>query len=67
MLVISDHWSNIALAFGTLLFIILVFKFSTGFMSAISILLGLVVGTVAASFMGKVDFSAVRDATIFIW
>jgi xanthine permease len=57
--------SNIALSFGTLLFILLVFKFSTGFMRAISILLGLVVGTVAATFMGKVDFSAVRDADYF--
>lgn len=57
--------SNIALSFGTLLFILLVFKFSTGFMRAISILLGLVVGTVVATFMGKVDFSAVRDAAYF--
>ncbi|MBO0588498.1 nucleobase:cation symporter-2 family protein [Sporosarcina sp. E16_8] len=57
--------SNLALSFGTLLFILLVFKFSTGFMRAISILLGLVVGTVAATFMGKVDFSAVRDADYF--
>ncbi|MEK5070864.1 nucleobase:cation symporter-2 family protein [Sporosarcina sp. FSL K6-1508] len=57
--------SNIALSFGTLLFILLVFKFSTGFMRAISILLGLGVGTVAATFMGKVDFSAVREASYF--
>ncbi|WP_179392647.1 nucleobase:cation symporter-2 family protein [Sporosarcina sp. JAI121] len=57
--------SNIALSFGTLLFILLVFKFSTGFMRAISILLGLLVGTVAATFMGKVDFSAVQDASYF--
>jgi len=57
--------SNIALSFGTLLFILLVFKFSTGFMRAISILLGLVVGTVVAAFMGKVDFSAVQDAAYF--
>ncbi|WP_411197874.1 nucleobase:cation symporter-2 family protein [Sporosarcina sp. ANT_H38] len=57
--------SNLALSFGTLVFILLVFKFSTGFFRAISILLGLVVGTVAATFMGKVDFSAVRDATYF--
>ena len=34
-------------------------------MRAISILLGLVVGTVAATFMGIVDFSAVRDAVVF--
>jgi xanthine permease len=57
--------SNLALSFGTLLFIILVFKFSTGFMRAISILLGLVVGTLGAVFMGKVDFSAVQDASYF--
>ncbi|MER2088996.1 MAG: nucleobase:cation symporter-2 family protein [Sporosarcina sp.] len=57
--------SNIALSFGTLLFILLVFKFSTGFMRAISILLGLLVGTIAATFMGKVDFSAVQDASYF--
>ncbi|WP_203246591.1 nucleobase:cation symporter-2 family protein [Sporosarcina beigongshangi] len=61
----SDFGSmaNVSLSFGTLLFIILVYKFSTGFMRAISILLGLVAGTVAATFMGMVDFTAVRDAS----
>ncbi|MFJ7933377.1 nucleobase:cation symporter-2 family protein [Sporosarcina sp. NPDC096371] len=63
----SDFGSmaNVALSFGTLLFIILVYKFSTGFMRAISILLGLVAGTVAATFMGMVDFTAVREASYF--
>ena len=63
----SDFGSmaNVALSFGTLLFIILVYKFSTGFMRAISILLGLVAGTFAATFMGMVDFSAVREASYF--
>ncbi len=56
--------TNITLAFGTLLFIILVYKFSTGFIRAISILLGLIAGTVAAAFMGLVDFAAVREASI---
>lgn len=61
----SDFGSmtNVALSFGTLLFIILVYKFSTGFMRAISILLGLVAGTVAATFMGMVDFTAVGEAS----
>jgi len=61
----SDFGSmaNVALSFGTLLFIILVYKFSTGFLRAISILLGLVAGTVAATFMGMVDFSAVGEAS----
>ncbi|HJV31061.1 MAG TPA: nucleobase:cation symporter-2 family protein [Bacillales bacterium] len=57
--------SNIALAFGTLLFIIVLYRFFTGFIRSISILLGLVAGTIAASFMGKVNFSAVADASWF--
>ncbi|KXH84175.1 nucleobase:cation symporter-2 family protein [Sporosarcina sp. HYO08] len=63
----SDFGSsaNIALSFGTLLFIILVYKFSSGFLRAISILLGLVAGTIAASFMGMVNFAAVGEASYF--
>ncbi|MED4206443.1 nucleobase:cation symporter-2 family protein [Neobacillus mesonae] len=57
--------SNIALAFGTLLFIIVLYRFFKGFIRAISILLGLIAGTVAAAFMGKVDFSSVNDASWF--
>ncbi|PSL40368.1 xanthine permease [Planomicrobium soli] len=63
----SDFGSmtNIALSFGTLLFIILVYRFATGFMRAISILLGLIAGTVAATIMGVVDFTAIKDASYF--
>ena len=57
--------SNIGLAFGTLLFIILLFRFSKGFIRAIAILLGLVAGTIVAYFMGLVDFSAVKEASWF--
>lgn len=57
--------SNILLAFGTLLFIVLLYRFSTGFIKAISILIGIVGGTIAATFMGKVDFSPVRDSDFF--
>ncbi|MFC3038667.1 nucleobase:cation symporter-2 family protein [Virgibacillus xinjiangensis] len=57
--------SNIALSFGTLLFIILMYRFSRGFIRSISILLGLVFGTAAAAFMGMVDFSAVGEASYF--
>ena len=57
--------SNIALAFGTLLFIILLFRFSKGFIRSISILIGLIAGTLAGFFMGKVDFSAVGEASWF--
>jgi len=61
----SDFGSltNVGLGFGTLLFILLLFRFSTGFMRAIAILVGLIVGTIAAVVMGIVDFTAVQDAS----
>ncbi|WP_085992862.1 nucleobase:cation symporter-2 family protein [Oceanobacillus senegalensis] len=63
----SDFGSaaNLLLGFGTLLFIILIYRFTTGFTRSISILLGLIVGTIVAVFMGKVDFSVVADASYF--
>ncbi|EIJ78610.1 uracil-xanthine permease [Bacillus methanolicus PB1] len=57
--------SNIALAFGTLLFIIAIYRFFTGFIRSISILLGLLAGTLVAFLMGKVDFTAVGEASWF--
>jgi xanthine permease len=57
--------SNISLAFGTLLFIILLYRFTQGFIRSISILIGLVAGTIGASVMGKVNFAAVGDASWF--
>lgn len=57
--------SNVTLAFVTLFFIVLLYRFSTGFVKSISILLGLVVGTILAIFMGKVDFTAVIEADFF--
>ncbi|MBP3038948.1 purine permease [Bacillaceae bacterium Marseille-Q3522] len=56
---------NIALAFATLLFIILLNRFAKGFIRSISILLGLVLGTIAGYFLGMVDFSPVADASYF--
>ncbi|GLO65513.1 MULTISPECIES: nucleobase:cation symporter-2 family protein [Oceanobacillus] len=63
----SDFGSlaNISLGFGTLLFIILMYRFTTGFLRSISILIGLAGGTIVASFMGRVDFTAVADASYF--
>lgn len=57
--------TNIGLAFGTLLFIIALFRFFKGFIRAIAILLGLAAGTIAAYFMGKVNFAAVSEASWF--
>ncbi|CEG24208.1 Uric acid permease PucK [Planococcus massiliensis] len=63
----SDFGSlqNIALSFGTLLVIVLIYKFATGFLKAISILLGIAAGTIAAIFMGIVDFAAISEASYF--
>jgi xanthine permease len=55
--------ANLALAFGTLLFIIILYRFFKGFVRSIAILLGLIAGTIVASFMGKVHLSAVADAS----
>lgn len=57
--------SNISLAFGTLVFIIVLFRFTKGFIRAISILLGIMAGTMIAAFMGKVHVGAVADASLF--
>lgn len=50
---------NVILAFTTMILIVLIYRFSTGFVRAIAILIGLVVGTVIAGFMGKVDFTKI--------
>ena len=57
--------TNLALAFGTLLLIILVYKFSTGFLRAIAILIGLLVGTLVAISLNMVDFTPVKEASYF--
>lgn len=57
--------SNIALSFGVLLFIIFLYRFFTGFIRSIAILIGMVAGTIMAALMGKVDFSAVSEASWF--
>ncbi|MEH7121198.1 nucleobase:cation symporter-2 family protein, partial [Neobacillus vireti] len=56
---------NLCLAFGTLLFIIVLYRFFKGFIRSISILLGLIAGTIVAALLGKVDFSAVGQASWF--
>ncbi|MER2119987.1 MAG: nucleobase:cation symporter-2 family protein [Solibacillus sp.] len=55
--------SNVALAFITLLIILVIYRFTVGFVRAIAILLGMVSGTVIGIFMGKVDFAPVAEAS----
>ncbi|MEF7646172.1 xanthine permease [Bacillus cereus] len=56
---------NLALAFGVLLFIIIMYRFFDGFIRSISILLGLLFGTIVAAFMGKVSLQTVGEADWF--
>ncbi|WP_186578990.1 nucleobase:cation symporter-2 family protein [Aquibacillus kalidii] len=54
---------NLILSFGVLAFILLFYKFSTGFLRSISILIGLAIGTIVASMFGMVDFADVEKAS----
>jgi xanthine permease len=54
---------NLLLAFGTLVIILLINRLFTGFIRAISVLLGLVAGTAVAYGMGMVNFTAVAEAS----
>ncbi|MBU7593239.1 nucleobase:cation symporter-2 family protein [Metabacillus halosaccharovorans] len=56
---------NLLLAFGVLILIILLNRFFTGFVRAISILIGIMAGTVAAGFMGMVDLQPLQEASWF--
>src|SRR5438034_6023165 len=53
---------NLAFAGGTLLLILLIYRFFRGFLSTVAVLLGLVIGTAVAAAFGLVDFSAVGKA-----
>lgn len=57
--------SNLLLALFVIVVIILVNKFFDGFIRTIAIFIGIVVGTVLASIMGMVDYSAVINAKWF--
>ena len=56
---------NLFLAAFTLVLIILMNRFLKGYMKAISVLLSLVAGTIAAYFMGLVSFAEVSQASWF--
>ncbi|WAA13263.1 nucleobase:cation symporter-2 family protein [Fervidibacillus halotolerans] len=54
---------NVALGFGTLMIILLIFRFAKGFLRSIAILIGILTGTLIAFFMGMVDFSPVVESS----
>ncbi|PAD66212.1 xanthine permease [Bacillus sp. 7586-K] len=56
---------NFLLAISVILTIIILNKFSKGFLKSISILIGIIVGSVLTYFCGMVDFKPVVDASWF--
>ena len=56
---------NLILSFGVLAVILIINRYFTGFIRAVSVLIGIIIGTVASAFMGTMDFSTVRDASWF--
>lgn len=53
---------NLMMALFTLLVILFANRYFKGFMRTISILIGLIVGTIVSAFFGMVDFSVVTEA-----
>ncbi|WP_445488032.1 nucleobase:cation symporter-2 family protein [Niallia sp. 03133] len=56
---------NLSLSFGVLLFILILNRFAKGYFQSLSVLIGIIVGTIAAAILGKVNFAAVADASWF--
>lgn len=56
---------NLIVALFVLMVIILINKFFTGFMQAVSILAGIIIGTIVAAFLGMVDGSLFTNAVWF--
>ncbi|MDG4726791.1 xanthine permease [Bacillus sp. GBSC66] len=63
----ADYGSfeNLGLAFLVLFIIVLLYRFTKGFMKAIAILIGILLGTAVAAFMGKVETAEVANAQVF--
>ncbi|MGI5348112.1 nucleobase:cation symporter-2 family protein [Streptomyces sp. CA-250714] len=57
-------FGNIGMAGATLLVVLLLRRFTTGFLKQIAVLIGLVVGTLIAIPVGITDFTAVKEADI---
>ncbi|MCX5202089.1 purine permease [Streptomyces sp. NBC_00237] len=55
--------AQLGLAAVTFVVILLLYKFSRGFLATIAVLAGLFIGTVVAALAGKTDFSKIGDAS----
>ncbi|CAM3222573.1 Purine permease [Deinococcus saxicola] len=57
--------ANLGLALFTMVIVLLLTRFGKGFLSRVSVLLGLVIGTIVAAFLGLANFSGVATAAWF--
>ncbi|MGM0876947.1 MAG: nucleobase:cation symporter-2 family protein [Bacillota bacterium] len=57
--------TNLLLSLGVLAAILILNRYFKGFVQALSVLFAIIAGTIAAVFMGKVDFSSVSEASWF--
>jgi len=55
--------SNLLLSFGVLALILILNRFFSGFLRSLSVLIGIVAGTIAAVLIGKVDFTNFNEAS----
>ncbi|MFS1664255.1 nucleobase:cation symporter-2 family protein [Streptococcus sp. zg-JUN1979] len=60
----SPTATSLILSLLTIVIILLVNRLTTGFIKSISILIGLIAGTIVAAFLGLVDFSVVAKAPL---
>ncbi|WEV53843.1 nucleobase:cation symporter-2 family protein [Leuconostocaceae bacterium ESL0723] len=58
-------WQNLLVGFVTALITLLLMKFARGFFKAIAVLLGIILGTIFAAFMGRVTLQPVTEAAWF--
>ncbi|MFC7680561.1 nucleobase:cation symporter-2 family protein [Paenibacillus sp. GCM10028914] len=56
---------NLALGFGVLLFIIIMNRFAKGFLRSISVLIGLIIGTLVAALFGDLNLAPLHEAGWF--
>ncbi|CAK1247486.1 nucleobase:cation symporter-2 family protein [Fructobacillus tropaeoli] len=59
------EWQNLVIGFVTIVLTLLLMKFAKGFLKAIAVLMGIILGTLFAAALGRVSLKPVADAAWF--
>jgi xanthine permease len=59
------EWQNLVIGFVTIVLTLLLMKFAKGFLKAIAVLMGIILGTLFAAALGRVSLTPVADAAWF--